>query len=266
VLPTRTELTPEAFLAEQGAVFAVFDQQDSGNLSYGAQIDGRRLFVKALGPRTTILSVADRIALLRNAVELATISHAALVSLRHVVESPAGPILFYDWIEGELLGVERARRSDPTSPWGRFRALPPATILAALDVILDLHRVLAAAGWVAVDFYDGALLYDFATGALHVIDLDHYHRGPFTNEMGRMFGSTRFMAPEEFQRGARIDERTTVFTLGRTILELLSYDTAFRGPPAVLAVAAAACQADPAQRFPTVAALCQAWTQAREQP
>ena len=35
--------------------------------------------------------------------------------------------------------------------------------------------------------------------------------------MGRMSGSTRFMAPEEFQKGRTIDDRTTVFALGRTM-------------------------------------------------
>ena len=37
------------------------------------------------------------------------------------------------------------------------------------------------------------------------------------------------MAPEEFQRGARIDERTTVFTLGRTAFVFLS--DGLRGEP-----------------------------------
>jgi hypothetical protein len=50
-----------------------------------------------------------------------------------------------------------------------------------------------------VDFYDGCLLYDFTSQELRVIDLDMYSRGPFTNTMGRIFGSTRFMAPEEFE-------------------------------------------------------------------
>ena len=41
---------------------------------------------------------------------------------------------------------------------------------------------------------------DFEARRLHLIDLDSYHRGPTVNEMGRMFGSTRFMAPEEFEQ------------------------------------------------------------------
>lgn len=63
--------------------------------------------------------------------------------------------------------------------------------------------------------------------------------------MGRMFGSTRFIAPEELQLGALIDERTNVFVMGRTALVLLSDGTldaeAFRGSRALFQVVARAC-------------------------
>ena len=74
------------------------------------------------------------------------------------------------------------------------------------------------------------MIYDFGCRELHVVDLDNYCDAPFINEMGRMFGSSRFMAPEEFERGARIDERTTVFTMGRTATVLLSDGTLERRP------------------------------------
>ena len=32
--------------------------------------------------------------------------------------------------------------------------------------------------------------------------------------MGRMWGSSLFMSPEEFELGAQLDERTNVYTLG----------------------------------------------------
>ena len=66
------------------------------------------------------------------------------------------------------------------------------------------------------------MIYDFDRGAPHLVDLDNYQPGPFVNDMGRMFGSTRFMAPEEFARGARIDERTTLFTMGRAAAVFLA--------------------------------------------
>ena len=38
--------------------------------------------------------------------------------------------------------------------------------------------------------------------------------------MGRMYGSSRFMSPEEFQLGATIDEITNVYTMGATAFAL----------------------------------------------
>lgn len=176
-------------------------------------------------------------------------------------------MLVYDWADGELVGVPADRRHDETSPFQRFRALPPAAIIAALDGIVDLHDKLAAQGWIATDFYDGCLIYDFISNTLRIIDLDTYNKGEFTNTMGRMFGSTRFMAPEEFERGAVIDERTTVFTLGRTIAVFLSDGTLerdpFRGPDALHAVMTRACGPVPGDRFPSVAAFATAWRAAQ---
>ena len=54
--------------------------------------------------------------LLRNAVELAaSSSHPALPRLLNVIESPSGPALVYEAVEGELLHARRAERSDPAS-------------------------------------------------------------------------------------------------------------------------------------------------------
>lgn len=61
------------------------------------------------------------------------------------------------------------------------------------------------------------MMIDFSTGQLTLIDLDSYQRGAGVNTMGRVFGASRFMAPEEFQLGAPIDQRTTVYTLGRLV-------------------------------------------------
>ena len=63
------------------------------------------------------------------------------------------------------------------------------------------------------------------------------------------------MAPEEFERGAVIDERTTVFNLGRMAFVFLGD----RGSPAQLAAATRACEPAPARRFATVAELVTAW-------
>src|SRR5438105_5901831 len=111
------------------------------------------------------------------------------------------------------------------------------------------------------------MIYDFARRELRLVDLDNYRDAPSTNDMGRMFGSSRFMAPEEFERGAPIDERTNVFTMGRTAAVLLSDGTLerppFRGSDALYEVIRRACQTDRSQRFASMAGFYTAWQQAR---
>ena len=257
----RTHLTPDAFVAQHADVFAVFDAatQDSGNVSYGARVGEDRFFIKTAGspqdPRP-FLAHHDRVALLRNAVRLArSVTDAALPMLRNVIESADGPLLVYDWVNGELVGTSGPRRADPTSAFARFLALDARERVAALDVVFRLHVKLAQHGWIASDFYDGSLIYEFAHRRVHVVDLDSYRDAPFTNEMGRMFGSSRFMAPEEHELGARIDERTTVFTMGRTIAQFLS-----PGGETIDELISRACQPDPRRRFGSVAEFYEAWS------
>jgi serine/threonine-protein kinase len=264
---------PNQYLRSVGAVFVEFGEltQDSGNVSYGVEVAGIRYFVKTAGrpddPRP-VLKHRARVALLRNAARLRkSCTHFTLPELHRVIESPSGPLLVYQWLDGELLGVSRAQRDDPATAFQRFRSLPSPTIRGCLDAIFDLHDEIARAGWVAVDFYDGCLLYDFASGSLGVVDLDMYREGPFRNETGRMFGSTRFMAPEEFELGALIDEQTNVFTMGRTALAFLSDGTlnvdAFRGSRALFEVVVKACDPRRPRRFDSMAAFCRAWRAAR---
>ncbi len=250
-----------------GEVFARFGEetQDSGNISYGVEVAGRRFFVKTPGEAGFSTPGADHRArggILRNAAAVArSLTHRALPALHHIVEAPDGPLLVYDWVEGLLLRVETGERDRPGSSFHRFLHLPAETILRVLDVIYDVHQRLAERGWIACDFYDGSVIYDFEREAVHLVDLDLYRRGPFVNEMGRMFGSTRFMAPEEFTRGARIDERTTVFTMGRAAAVFLARAGDGDGVSEVLE---RACRENPAERFPTMACFFEGWMSARD--
>ena len=217
MFPGQIDSHPSDYLDQLGTIFTRFDTQDSGNVSYGVQTADARYFVKTAGDPADArpyLDFGGRVALLRNAADLArSVVHRAMPALHAVIESSAGPLLVYEWRAGELLGTPEARE--------RFRALPAAEILTALDTLYELHAELDDAGWVEGDFYDGAMLYDFTTRQLTVIDLDTYVRGPYRNTMGRMFGSSRFMAPEEHALGAPIDSRTTAYVMARTALVLL---------------------------------------------
>lgn len=256
----RVNGPPGPYLAAIGTIFAVFGPltQDSGNVSYGVQVGDERFFVKTTDPEAEVFGDhTTRVALLSNAARLRqSCDHPALPVLHRIVETAHGPALVYDWVEGECL---YGGRDDPQSAHQRFRRLPGDSILAVLDAIYDLHVQLARRGWIAVDFYDGCLMYDFERRIAHVVDLDMYHLGAFTNRMGRMFGSTRFMAPEEFERGAPIDERTTVFTMGRTAIAFLGHDLG----GALGAVVQRACRTQRAARYRSLEEFYAAWQQAR---
>ncbi|MET8075743.1 serine/threonine protein kinase [Streptomyces sp. NPDC005303] len=240
----------EPYLRSVGEVFRSFREQDSGCLSHGVRLpDGSRWFVKE--------ATTDRAqrSLDRAWAFHGTVRHPAIVPQVHrIAVGVRRTAVVMPWHDGEIL-------YDPTAR-ARFRALPLARVHHALDRVLDAHLAVETAGQVAVDLYDGAFLYDFDAHELRLIDLDDYRPGPFVLAEDRLPGSTRFMAPEEWRRGATIDTRTTVHVLGRTARLLLDAgpgEDAFRGTAAQLAVVARATRPEPGERFGGVRELVEAW-------
>ncbi|WP_406003017.1 serine/threonine protein kinase [Streptomyces sp. NBC_00829] len=250
----------EPYLTEVGEIFQAFREQDSGCVSYGVRVSGERWFVKG----ATTAAAAES---LRRAVRVHSVAqHSGIVPLRHHFAVRDGLALVHPWVDGQVLYQPTVRqhggRDAPNSPLARFRRLPTTEIVSALDTVLAAHVVVERAGLVAVDFYDGCMIYDFDAHRMMLCDLDEYRPGPFTLKADRLPGSRRFMAPEEFTRGARIDTRTTVHALGRTFRLLLDagdQEQRWRGGAAQLTVIARATAAEPARRHPTVEALAQDW-------
>jgi serine/threonine-protein kinase len=196
------------------------------------------------------------------------VRHDALPRLHHTFGTPDGLVLVYDWVPGDLLRTytrpaSLRRCQDATDPPVRIHALPLARILDILDTIYDVHLMLAGHGFVAVDFYDGCIIYDFDGRRTYLCDLDEYRPGPFVLADERLPGSRRFMAPEEFQRGATIDQVTNVFTLGRTAMVLLGDGTGtlagWRGSGATRGVVIRATMLERAKRYPSVRAFVDDW-------
>jgi serine/threonine protein kinase len=265
MFPGEIDQQPAAYLDTIGTIFARYgaDTQDSGNISYGVAVGDQRYFFKTAGipsDTTPCLDFPGRQELLRTAARLAeSVEHPLLPTFHGVIESPDGPVLIYEWRDGEHLHAGAENRDDPETAYQRFRALPADELVAALDELFDLHADLTAAGWVAGDFYDGSLIYDFSRRQLTVMDLDSYRFGPYRNDMGRMFGSSRFMAPEEFSLGAPIDDRTTAFVMARTGLVLLSDGTLDRSACRTTDAQYAVLQEAVTTRFPSYAAFHDAW-------
>lgn len=266
---SETSDPPESLLSSVGRVFAKFDErtQDSGNVSYGVDAEGVRFFVKTAGAPTSkaFLAHSERVSWLKNAVRVnGVLRDPVLPRLLNLIESPHGPMLVYGWAPGDLIRVPSKERSDPASAFLRFKSLPLYELGSALTSLFRVHTGFCARGWIASDFYDGAMIYDFARRKLSLVDLDMYRDAPFLNEMGRMFGSTRFMAPEEFERGAAIDESTTVFTMGRCVDVFLGErvegnTTAVRS---LLSVGKRACHPERESRWSSMRELHGAWLRA----
>jgi serine/threonine protein kinase len=262
---SRIDQDIEAYLGEIGDIFQVFRRQDSGCISYGVLTGGGRWFVKFSGEPHGIES-------LNRAREIYTaVDHPAVPRLHSSFETPTGLALVLDWLPGENLyqytsGRGPGARNAPGRPRARFRALPLRQVLEALDTIYDAHLEITRQGFIAVDFYDGCILYDFQQARTYLCDLDEYRPGPFSNPAERLPGSRRFMAPEEFQRGARIDQATNVFTLARAALELLGDGSArlqsWRGSPAMLDILSRATQPEREGRYQSVADFVESWRRA----
>lgn len=249
-------------LARIGEVFRVFAKQDSGCVAYGVRLPDRdeRWFVKTAVDAEGLRSLERAWGFHR------AVRHPVIVPQVHRVATRDGPAVVMPWRDGEVLyhPAERGSgdRTGVGSPMARFRALPVARVEEAFARVLDAHLAVEAAGHVAVDLYDGALLYDFAAHEMHLVDLDEYRPGPFVLDAERLPGSTRFMAPEEFERGSTIDLRTTVHVLGRTarlLLDAGDEERAWRGTAAQLGVLERATRPEPAERFAGVREFADAW-------
>ena len=247
----------ETYLEQIGEISYRFPVHDSWRQSFQTVVDNQRWFVKHG-------NMPQSVAWLKQAVRFhAAVQHKALPRLHNAFTTTDGFTLVYEWVDGEGLYPQKKLGDDETHPRDRFCALPAAEIIDALNVIYDVHSLIEKRGFIAEDFYDGSIIYDFEKKRVHLIDFDLYHPGPFINDRGRLSGSSRFMAPEEFQKGARIDERTNVFMLGRTAFVFLANNSDSRddwkGNDAMWHVAKKATNTDKQLRYPSVQEFVSAW-------
>ncbi|OPA75219.1 serine/threonine protein kinase [Paenibacillus selenitireducens] len=265
------------WLRAQGQVFCVFDQQDSGNICFGVIKGGQRRFVKYAGAMPVDFSgnPKDAVQRLSQAIPLYTaLEHDHLIKLIDHFQVNSGYVAIFEWFEGECLHSHwsyppPAKYEHPDSPFYRFRHLPLEQRLDSLDVIFSFHESMEAQGYVAVDFYDGSILYDFANHRTKICDIDFYRKAPTYNDMGENFwGARRSKAPEEFILGAPIDSKTNVYTMGAIAFGLLGGEmdhsiTKWDADKSLYEVAFHAVCEDREQRYHTVKAFKEAWDSAR---
>lgn len=253
------------WLKRYGTVVRVWDREYSGNLCFGVEGPYGRLFIKYAGAETVNgrARPVDAIFTLHNALTLYSgFHHPALVDFRGDGHVENGCFALFDWYDGVPL-----RFHGDFSALERVRRLPLQHSLPLLDQVFDLHAALAMEGYVAVDFSDANVLVDFHRLRAAVCDIDLYRRKPARNDRGRMPGTARFMAPEEYEEGALLDETTTEYNMAALAFAFYAPDgdrsrKAWNAPPFLWEVAHRATAEDKGDRYPSMRSFLDAWREA----
>ncbi|SDX76011.1 serine/threonine-protein kinase [Paenibacillus sp. CF384] len=263
------------FLGEYGKVFAVFDKQDSGYLCFGVQSENvsvskgvsksenRKLFLKMAGAATLESNVSPEAAIARLQSTVAVyedLRHPVLIDMIAHKGIPGGYLTVYEWFEGDCMGRQYQSHD-------KFLALPIEEKLKIYSDLVLFHIHINKCGYIALDFYDGSIMYDFGTQRTMICDIEVYSKSPVINTMGRMWGSSRYMSPEEFQLGAAIDERSNVFVMGATAFQLMGggMDRSiekWQASEKQYRAALRAISADKEDRHATIEEYYEAWTNA----
>lgn len=217
-----------SWLKKYGTAFWAVDETGSGCVCIGMEDEKQRYFCKIAGVNTLEADVTpdESIAILKNAVSIyMDLEHQSLIRLIDAYEYEQFYVAVFDWAEGECLfdhwNFEKYDEN-PTlkSPKTRFKELPIEKRLQAVEVLFSFLLHVHKNGYVAVDFYDGSIMYDFARDKTTICDIDFFRKEPVINDKGEdWFGTKRLKAPEEYCKGAGIDEKTNLFTLGALIFE-----------------------------------------------
>lgn len=199
------------FLRSYGKVFKVFDDQDSGNICFGTEKDGKKYFIKFAGAPTARYSGDPEEAVKRlqaSAQVYRDLAHENLIKLVKTEEAGGGYAAVFEWAAGESMG-----RMYPLSR-RKFMAMPDETKFRVFMDVLAFHAYAEEHGYTAIDFYDASVMYDFTENKTVICDIDFYAKKPYINMMGRMWGSSKFKSLEEYEYGAEIDGVSNIYTMG----------------------------------------------------
>ncbi|NYI72414.1 serine/threonine-protein kinase [Naumannella cuiyingiana] len=249
---------PPAEVAALGEVVAATPGSAPGTVDYAIRDRAGQRHAVTAAPRASRgpLDAAAALAVRARIPLLAPISD-------RIELTGGGLALVRPWLPGRPLEVDPARPGD--SALELFVAQDTETVLGCLDKVIGAHVALARHGLIAVAFHSGRIRWDFDALEPHLVGLESY-RGAYRLDSDRAPGDPRFMAPEEFRRGAAIDQPATVFALGRTAQVLLGRTGRTRIGPDLLSVVLRAVADDPTDRYARVATFATAWMAARMIP
>lgn len=217
-----------SWLKKYGKAFWCVDETGSGCIGIGMEDKKKKYFCKIAGVNTMEAEVSPResVEILEQAVSLyRDLEHPNLVRVIEAYDHGSFYVVVFSWLSGQCLfdhwNFETYKaNSSLISPKEKFRKLPACKRVAVANVLFSFLELVHRKGYVAVDFYDGSILYDFETHQTMLCDIDLFRKAPVINDMGmEWYGAKRLKAPEEYEKGSPIDEQTNIFTLGALIFE-----------------------------------------------
>lgn len=226
------ELHDFTWLKKYGTAFWVVDETGSGCICIGMKNADKKYFCKIAGVNTIEAEVSPKesIEILKEAMHLYyDLRHPNLVKIIEDYDYGQFYVVVFEWMEGECLfdhwNFEKYQMdSTIKSPKEKFMQLSVNERLKTVDVLFSFLQNVNEKGYVAVDFYDGSIMYDFSTNRTTICDIDFFQKVPVINDRGtEWFGTKRFKAPEEYIKGSVIDEQTNIFTLGALIFEFFGF-------------------------------------------
>jgi len=222
------ELHDFTWLKRYGTAFQAIDETGSGCICIGMQKDGKKYFCKIAGVNTLEADVLpeESVQILKQAVSIyRELEHPNLITLVEAFDYEKFYVAVFEWADGECLfdhwNFEKYQRNSLLkSPKQRFGELPIYKKMKCVDVLFSFLHSVNERGYVAVDFYDGSIMYNFENDDTTICDIDFFKKAPVINDLGEdWFGTKRLKAPEEYAKGSKIDEQTNVFTLGALLFE-----------------------------------------------
>lgn len=220
-----------SWLNNYGKVFSVIDETGSGCISFGVEKDNKRYFFKIAGAKTVEAEISEEesITLLKEAVKkYEDIKHPNLIKLIDSFPINEFFVAVFEWAEGECLFDHwnfNMYKEHPNleTPIKKFKRLSIDKRINVALKLFSFFETFIESGYVAVDFYDSSIMYDFENDLVTFCDIDLFRKIPTMNDIGgAYFGTKRLKAPEENELGATIDELTSEFTLGAIIFDMFS--------------------------------------------
>jgi serine/threonine-protein kinase len=220
-----------SWLNNYGKVFSVIDETGSGCISFGIEKNEKKYFFKIAGAKTVEAEISEEesIKLLKDAViKYKDIQHENLIKYIDSFDYKDFFIVIYEYANGECLfdhwnfnKYEQNKKIE--TPVQKFKKLSIDKRLNVVNKLFSFFETVVENGYVAVDFYDSSIIYDFSNDNVTFCDIDLFRKMPTTNDIGKdYFGTKRLKAPEENELGATIDELTNEFTLGAIVFDMFS--------------------------------------------